>query len=150
MTDIAKRLARVRQQMSRLGLDALIVPRADEYLGEYIPERNERLRWISGFTGSAGAVIVLQDRAVIFVDGRYTVQVTKQVPADLFEVLHLIDTPHLPWLAGQLPPAARVGCDPRMHPYRWYQEAEKTLGEAGIELVGTAENVVDACWNDRP
>ncbi|MGK2926994.1 MAG: aminopeptidase P family N-terminal domain-containing protein [Lysobacterales bacterium] len=96
MTDIAKRLARVRQHMSRLGLDALIVPRADEYLGEYIPERNERLRWISGFTGSAGVVIVLQDRAVIFVDGRYTVQATKQVPEDLFEVLHLIETPHLP------------------------------------------------------
>ena len=102
MTDIAKRLARVRQHMSRLGLDALIVPRADEYLGEYIPERNERLRWISGFTGSAGVVIVLQDRAVIFVDGRYTVQVARQVPEDLFEVLHLIEEPHLPWLAGQL------------------------------------------------
>ena len=94
-------------------------------------------------------VIVLQDRAVIFVDGRYTVQVRKQVPEDLFEVLHLIDTPHLPWLASSLEAGARVGCDPRMHPYRWYQEAEKTLGEAGIELVRTDENAVDACWN-RP
>jgi Xaa-Pro aminopeptidase len=150
MTNIAERLARVRQHMSSLGLDALIIPRADEYLGEYIPERNERLRWISGFTGSAGVVIVLQDRAVIFVDGRYTVQVRKQVPGDLFEVLHLIETPHVPWLAGQLQAASRVGCDPRMHPYRWYLDAEKTLGGAGIELVRTEENVVDACWDDRP
>jgi Xaa-Pro aminopeptidase len=150
MTDIAERLARVRRHMSGLGLDALIVPRADEYLGEYIPERNERLRWISGFTGSAGVVIVLQDRAVIFVDGRYTVQVTKQVPEDLFEVLHLIEEPHLPWLAGQLEADSRVGCDPRLHPYRWYQEAGKTLRAAGIELVGTDENVIDACWDDRP
>ena len=100
MTDIAERLARVRQQISSLELDALIIPRADEYLGEYIPERNERLRWISGFTGSAGVVIVFPDRAVIFVDGRYTVQVRKQVPEQLFEVLHLVDEPHLPWLAG--------------------------------------------------
>ena len=154
MTDIAERLAKIRNQMSTLGLDALIIPRADEYLGEYIPERNERLRWISGFTGSAGVVIVLQDRAVIFVDGRYTVQVRKQVPEDLFEVLHLNDDPHLPWLAGQLQATSRVGCDPRMHPYRWYQEAGKTLGEAGIELVCTDENaddnIVDACWDDRP
>ena len=80
MTDIPNCLTKIRHQMSTLGLDALIIPRADEYLGEYIPERNERLRWISGFTGSAGVVIVLQDRAVIFVDGRYTVQVRKQVP----------------------------------------------------------------------
>ena len=150
MTDIAKRLAKVRQHMSSLGLDALIIPRADEYLGEYIPERNERLRWISGFTGSAGVVIVLLDRAMIFVDGRYTVQVRKQVPEDLFEVLHLLEDPHLPWLAGQLETGARVGLDPRLHPYRWYQEAEKTLGEAGIELLCTDENVVDACWDDRP
>jgi Xaa-Pro aminopeptidase len=150
MTDIAERLARVRQHMSSQGLDALIIPRADEYLGEYIPERNERLRWISGFTGSAGVVIVLQDRAVIFVDGRYTVQVRKQVPEDLFEVLHLLEDPHLPWLASSLEAGARVGVDPRLHPYRWYQKAEKTLGEAGIELLCTDENVVDACWDDRP
>jgi len=154
VTDIAERLAKIRNQMSTLGLDALIIPRADEYLGEYIPERNERLRWISGFTGSAGVVIVLQDRAVIFVDGRYTVQVRKQVPEDLFEVLHLNDDPHLPWLAEQLQATSRAGVDPRMHPYRWYQEAGKTLGEAGIELVCTDENaddnIVDACWDDRP
>ena len=141
MPNITERLARVRQHMSSQALDALIIPRADEYLGEYIPERNERLRWISGFTGSAGVVIVLRDRAVIFVDGRYTVQVRKQVPDDLFEVLHLLDDPHLPWLAGQLETGARVGLDPRLHPYRWYQDVEKTLGEVGIELVRTDQNL---------
>ncbi|NNK50071.1 MAG: aminopeptidase P family protein, partial [Xanthomonadales bacterium] len=150
MPNLTKRLTKLRHQLSALNLDALIIPRADEYLGEYIPEHNERLRWISGFTGSAGVVIVLQDRAVIFVDGRYTVQVHKQVPGDLFEVLHLLDDPHLPWLASSLEAGARVGVDPRMHPYRWYQEAEKTLGGAGIELVRTDENLVDACWDDRP
>ena len=145
-----KRLACVRRQMTAIGLDALIVPRADEYLGEYIPECNERLRWVSGFTGSAGVVIVLADRAAIFVDGRYSVQVKKQVSAELFEILHLIETPHLEWLADQLPSGSRVGFDPRMHPFTWYGDAEKTLGKADIELFELAENLIDACWQDRP
>lgn len=144
------RLACVRQQMTAQGLDALIVPRADEYLGEYIPAHNERLRWISGFTGSAGVVIVLADRAAIFVDGRYTVQVRKQVPGDLFEFLHLIDTPHLDWLADQLEPGSSVGYDPRTHPYNWQQEAEQTFSKAGLDFLGLDRNLVDACWEDRP
>ena len=148
--NFAKRLACVRQQMNARGLDALIIPRADEYLGEYIPEHNERLRWISGFTGSAGVVIILADRAAIFVDGRYTVQVRKQVPAELFEILHLIETPHPAWLADQLAQGSRVGCDPRMHPFTWYQEAGKTFTKAGLDLVVLDENLIDACWQDRP
>ncbi len=146
----ADRLACVRQQMNARGLDALIVPRADEYLGEYIPESNERLRWISGFTGSAGVVIILADRAAIFVDGRYTVQVRKQVSDELFEILHLVETPHVPWLASQLAEGSRVGFDPRMHPFTWYQEAEKTFGEAGLDFIGLDENMIDECWEDRP
>jgi len=144
------RLAGVRQQMNARGLDALVVPRADEYLGEYIPERNERMRWISGFTGSAGVVIVLADRAAIFVDGRYTVQVRKQVPDELFEILHLLENPHIPWLADQLTRGSRVGFDPRMHPFTWYQDAEKVLSEAGVDFIGLDENLIDLCWEDRP
>jgi len=150
MTDTAQRLDKVRKEMSRLELDAIFIPRADEYLGEYIPERNERLRWISGFTGSAGIVVVMKDRAAIFVDGRYTVQVRKQVAENLFEILHLVDTPHLAWLAQELPKGSSVGYDPRMHPYNWQQEAEKTFTEAGIELIELDGNLVDPCWEDRP
>jgi len=144
------RLDCVRRQMTALELDALIIPRADEYLGEYIPEHNERIRWISGFTGSAGVVIVLADQAAIFVDGRYTVQVRKQVPTELFEILHLIDTPHLAWLADQLTAGSRVGYDPRTHPYSWQQEAEKIFGEAGLDFIDLDQNLVDACWEGRP
>jgi len=150
MSEIADRLAAVRREMALRELQALIVPRADEYLGEYIPERNERLRWISGFTGSAGVAILFADRAAIFVDGRYTVQVRKQVPEELFEILHLVDEPHLPWLARQLPGGARVGYDPRLHPYRWQQEAVKALTKSGLELVELEENLVDLCWTGRP
>ena len=91
MQTIAQRLQSIRAQMEVMNLAALIVPRADEYLGEYIPEHHERLRWISGFTGSAGVVIVLRESAAIFVDGRYTVQVRQQVSADLFDMLHLVE-----------------------------------------------------------
>src|SRR5210317_2005480 len=113
MQTISARLQALRAQMAEAGLDALIIPRADEYLGEYIPEHNERLRWISGFTGSAGVVIVLRESAAIFVDGRYTVQVRQQVSADLFDMLHLVEQPHVEWLAARLKTGDRVGYDPR-------------------------------------
>ena len=150
MTETAKRLADVRAIMSQLDADALFIPRADEYLGEYIPEHNERLHWISGFTGSAGMVVVLRDRAAIFVDGRYTVQVRKQVDPDHFEFLHLLEEPPAEWLAGQLDKGARVAYDPRMHTWQWLQETEKTLDRSGIELLELDAHPVDACWQGRP
>ena len=102
MQTISARLQALRAQMAEADLAALIIPRADEYLGEYIPEHNDRLRWASGFTGSAGVVIVLPDAAAIFVDGRYTVQVRQQVSEELFQILHLVDEPHVEWLTRQL------------------------------------------------
>ncbi len=150
MTSIAERLDTVRVQMRQRGLDALIVPRADEYLGEYIPAHNERLRWISGFTGSAGVVIVLADAAAIFVDGRYTVQVRQQVSAELFEFLHLVDEPHARWLARRLGKGTRVGYDPRMHTLTWQKKTVDTLARSGVELMALDENLVDLCWHDRP
>ena len=150
MTAIADRLAAVRKLMADAGYDALIVPRADEYLGEYIPAHNERLLWISGFTGSAGAVVVLRDRAAIFVDGRYTVQVRNEVDHALFEYHHLIEEPHAEWLVKQLGSNARVACDPRMHSLKWYRAARSTLEKGGLELVASTDNLIDACWYDRP
>jgi Xaa-Pro aminopeptidase len=148
--EISRRLEDIRSRMADSGLDALIVPRADEYLGEYVPEHNERLRWISGFSGSAGVVIVLRDSAVIFVDGRYTVQVREQVPDELFDFLDLYEQPHVEWLAGRLEAGARVGYDPRMHSLEWQRAAVKALEAKGLDLVETAENLVDLCWTDRP
>ena len=86
MKNIEERLRAVRKDMTAENLDAFLVPRADEYLGEYVPEHNERLHWISGFSGSAGAVVVLKESAAIFVDGRYTIQVQQQVPGELSRI----------------------------------------------------------------
>jgi Xaa-Pro aminopeptidase len=136
--------------MAERGLDALLVPRADEYLGEYLPEHNERLRWVCDFTGSAGVCIVMAERAAVFVDGRYTVQVRQQVDEDLFEFQHLVETPHVKWLSEQLEAGARVGYDPRMHNLAWQQAAEKSLSKRKIDLVETEDNLVDCCWEGRP
>ena len=92
------KLSAVRQYMADKHISAFLVPRADEYLGEYVPKQNERLAWISGFTGSAGILIITQKKAILFVDGRYTIQVQQQCSSDIFEFEHLIDNPPLQWL----------------------------------------------------
>ena len=147
---MSSRLAAVRELMARARYDALVVPRADEYLGEYIPLHKERLRWISGFTGSAGVALILADRAAMFVDGRYTVQVRTEVAPDLFAYHHLIDDPQAQWLAQVLPRDARVACDPRLHSLQWYRDTQTSLAAAGVELVADTDNLIDRCWQDRP
>lgn len=148
--DFSQRLASLRQQMQQRGHAALIIPRADEHLGEYLPAHNERLLWATGFTGSAGMAVILADRAAIFVDGRYTVQVRQQVDGELFEYHHLIDEPPLAWLCAHLPQGASVLVDPRLHSLVWYRDAEAVLGKAGLALRADVDNPVDACWRDRP
>ena len=90
---IQERLTQVRSEFALNNIDAYVVPRADEHLGEYVPLQNERLAWISGFTGSAGMVVVLKTGAAIFVDGRYTIQVRQQVSAEHYEFCLLYTSP---------------------------------------------------------
>ena len=144
------RLGAVRALMREAGYDALIVPRADESLGEYLPTHNERLRWLTGFTGSAGAAVVLAEHAAIFVDGRYTVQVRNQVDGQYFSFQDLLAQPPASWLAEELPAGARVACDPRLHSLRWLRDSRRQLEESGIALVDDADNLIDRCWHDRP
>src|SRR5262249_9718818 len=92
-----------------------IVPRADEHQGEYVPPRAERLAWLTGFTGSAGLAVVLRQAAAIFVDGRYTLQVTQQVDGALFVARHVTDQPPEAWIAETLPAGGKLGYDPWLH-----------------------------------
>ncbi len=147
---IKSRLDAVRHEMETEKLDAFIVPRADEYLGEYVPLHNERLKYISGFSGSAGMLILLKDRAAIFVDGRYTIQVQQQVPDKLFEYHHLIEDPPIAWLGRTLGENARVGIDSRLHTYAFYQSTLATLTNLDIKLIEVAQNPIDKHWQDRP
>ncbi|QYJ77945.1 aminopeptidase P family protein [Shewanella acanthi] len=147
---IASRLDAIRGELANANLDAFIIPRADEYLGEYVPEHNERLLWATGFTGSAGMAIVLRDKAAIFTDGRYTVQVRLQVDANLFSYESLTDTPQIEWLCDTLPAHSRVGFDARLHTLAWFENAKATLAKAHIELVNVEQNPIDKHWQDRP
>jgi len=149
-TDIGARLDALRAYLVQHQLDALIIPRADEYLGEYVPEHNERLRWATGFAGSAGMAVILPDTAAIFVDGRYTQQVREQVPPEHFEYLHLIEQPPIDWLAGRLAMGQRIGADARTFTASWWRRAEQQLRNSGLQLIALETNPVDSNWDNRP
>jgi Xaa-Pro aminopeptidase len=146
---ISHRVEQLRQWLANNQLDALLIPHEDEYLGEYLPEHNERLHWATGFTGSAGVAVITADKAAMFVDGRYTVQVTKQVPADQFEYRHLHNEPAVSWLLESLPTGSKVAIDPRFHSNSWFNNASETVSGL-LELVSLTENPIDTLWSDRP
>ncbi|WP_417878263.1 aminopeptidase P family protein [Vibrio sp.] len=147
--DTQSRVNAIREWLAQHNIDALLIPHEDEYLGEYVPAHNERLHWLTGFTGSAGAAVITKDKAAMFVDGRYTVQVTKQVPADLFEYRHLIEEPALDWIKENLTAGAAVAIDPRMHSSAWLDTAQSKLA-GKFELNMLTSNPIDELWHDRP
>ena len=146
----AERLEALRAELIKHQLDGFIVPHSDEYQNEYLPPNAERLSWISGFTGSAGMVIVLKDRAAIFVDGRYTLQVQDQVDADLFEIHHLIEMPPANWLETTLQPGQRIGYDAWLHTSNSVKRLKQACEKAKAELVSVVQNPLDTVWTDRP
>src|SRR6266576_3485495 len=101
-TASAPRVAALRTELARRGLTGFIVPRSDRHQNEYVPASEERLAWLTGFTGSAGAAIVLMERAVLFVDGRYTLQARDQINTSLFAIEHLVETPPDKWIEQNL------------------------------------------------
>ncbi|MCA8933442.1 MAG: aminopeptidase P family N-terminal domain-containing protein [Rhodospirillaceae bacterium] len=144
------RLDRLRQELARRGLDGFVIPRADEYQGEYVPAQAERLAWLTGFTGSAGYAVVTQRHAVLFVDGRYTLQADAQAKPLGFEVCHQATCPFDQWLADVLEPRQRLGFDPWLHTVGWLEKTRKTCEDLGAELVGVTDNPIDALWTGRP
>jgi Xaa-Pro aminopeptidase len=148
--DIPARVAALRAELARRGLDGFVVPRSDEHQGEYVPRRAERLAWTTGFTGSAGLAAVLAERAALFVDGRYTLQARAETPAGPFEHLHLMEDPHPDWIAAALPAGGRLGYDPWLHTVGWVERMRAALARTGAELVACPDNPVDAVWTDQP
>ncbi len=142
----AERLAALRAEMARQGLQGFIVPRADEHLGEYVPASAERLAWLTGFTGSAGLACVLADRAAVFTDGRYVLQLEQQTDPGLWERRHLTEDPPPAWLANHALADAPIGYDPML----LSEEALGRYTEAGLRMEPLAHNPLDAVWTDRP
>ena len=145
-----KHLPLLRAAMKKQNLDGFIIPHDDEYQNEYIPAYAERLMWVSGFSGSAGAAIVFQDGAVIFTDGRYTLQVRNQADSDYFDYADITETPLDQWLAEHGSKGARIGYDPMLHTTANKKKLEAAAKTAGFELIAVAENPVDAAWTDQP
>jgi Xaa-Pro aminopeptidase len=139
-------LSALREELARQKLDGFIVPRADEHLGEYVPASAERLAWLTGFTGSAGLAIVLADRAAVFTDGRYVLQLGAQTDSDLWERRHVTDDPPPAWLAANARPGARIGYDPML----FAEDGLARYTEAGVNMQPVERNPVDAVWTDRP
>jgi len=150
--DRGPRLAALRRRLAERGLDGVIVPRADEHQGEYVPARALRLAWLTGFTGSAGYALILRERAALFVDGRYTLQVRGESDEALFEFQHLGDQPVERWLRAALPAGGRVGYDPWLHTIEWVEKIGRATasGDAPIQWVPCRPNPVDEIWTDRP
>jgi len=144
------RLDALRKELARRGLDGFVVPVSDEHMSEYVGAYAQRLQWLTGFGGSAGTAVVLQDKAAIFVDGRYTVQVREQVDGKLYEYQSVPQTSPAEWLKANAPEGAKVGYDPWLHSKGWADGVAKALAARHGELVAVDGNPVDAVWADRP
>ena len=148
MIDVAHNINNLRSWMNKENLDVFIIPHQDEYLSEYLPPQNERLHWATAFTGSAGMAIVGKDKAAIFVDGRYTVQVQEQVDKNIFEILHLTENPYMDWIIDNFSKDAKIGYDSKLNTPIWFDNVSKKLNE--YNLISLNENPIDMLWDNRP
>jgi Xaa-Pro aminopeptidase len=145
-----KHLPRLRKALKSAGLDGFIVPHEDEWQNEYVPAAYDRLAWATGFTGSAGAAVVLGDEAAVFTDGRYTLQVRAQVDGALFEYRDLVDGGVPAYLRERGKPGMRIGYDPKLHSPDSLDRLRDAAEASGAELVPLARNPIDEIWDDRP
>jgi len=144
----AKHLPLVRAEMAKQGLDGLLVPHEDEHQNEYLPDANERLAWVTGFTGSAGAGVVFADKAAVFVDGRYTVQVKAQTDDALFSRVPLGEQNK--WLSENVKAGQVIGYDPHLHSPDALDAIRAAVEKAGGTLKAVEGNPIDLAWSDRP
>ncbi len=144
------RLDALRKELKARDLDGFVVPISDEHMSEYVGAYAQRLAWLTGFGGSAGTAAVLADKAAIFVDGRYTLQVREQVDGRLYEYQSVPATSVAAWLAENAPAGAKIGFDPWLHGKPWVDATNKALREKGAALEPVDGNPIDAIWADRP
>src|SRR3954468_15513025 len=131
----ATRLGDLRAAMAQAGVDGYLVPHGDEHQGEFTAPYSERLKWLTDFAGSAGIAVVLADKAAIFIDGRYTLQVRDQVDGTLYEYRHLIEEPASAWLAEHLTPGMKLGFDPKLHTPAGLVRNEEACAKTAAQMV---------------
>ena len=147
---LTARLSAFREELLRRQLTGFVIPRADSQQNEYVPPSDERLAWLTGFTGSAGLAAVLTGKAAVFVDGRYTIQAAKQVDTKAWTIESLIEPPPETWLTANLSPGDRLGFDPWLHTSAAAERLARVCEKAGAELIAVDSNPVDSIWTDRP
>ncbi|MGO9359054.1 MAG: M24 family metallopeptidase [Xanthobacteraceae bacterium] len=146
----AARVAAFREELARRGLTGFVIPRADQQQNEYVAPSEERLAWLTAFTGSAGLAAMVREHAALFVDGRYTLQAAQQVDTTVWSVEPLVDPPPEAWLAARLGPGDRLGYDPWLHTAASVEKLAAVCAASGAELVATDSNPLDAVWTERP
>jgi Xaa-Pro aminopeptidase len=147
---LTARLSAFREELARRKLAGFVIPRADQQQNEYVAPSEERLAWLTGFTGSAGMAIVLTQAAALFVDGRYTLQAAKQIDAKAWSVEPLVEPPPETWLAKHLNAGDRLGFDPWLHTSAAAERLATACTKAGAELVAIDSNPLDSVWTERP
>ncbi len=150
MSTYADRLKALREQLKADRLDGFVVPLTDEHMSEYVGSYAQRLEWLTGFKGSAGAAVVLPEEAAIFTDGRYTLQVRSQVDGKDWSYQSVPETSIADWLKDHAPKGGRIGYDPWLHTRDWVVKARESLAARGAELVAVSRNPIDRVWSDRP
>src|SRR5215468_8240270 len=146
----APRVAALRTELASRGLTGFIVPHSDRHQNEYVPACEQRLAWLTGFTGSAGVAIVLMEHAVLFVDGRYMLQAREQIDTSLFAIEHLIEMPPHRWIEENLAAGDRLGYDPWLHTVEAAERLEKSCAAAGAKLIAIDPDLIDLIWAERP
>src|ERR1700738_566600 len=147
---LTARLSAFREELARRRLTGFVIPRADQQQNEYVAPSEERLAWLTGFTGSAGLAIVLTQAAAVFVDGRYTLQAAKQVDRKAWGVEPLGDPSPESWLAKHLTAGDRLGFDPWLHTSAATERLAAACAKAGAELIAGGSNPLDSGWAARP
>src|SRR5580692_1450736 len=146
----APRLAALRAELKARGLDGFVVPHSDEHQSEYLPARAERLAWLTAFTGSAGAAVVLTDKAAVFTDGRYTLQLRAQTDTSLFDPRDLVAEGPQGWIPDNLPKGAKLGYDPWLTTANGVATLRQAADKAGGTLVACTCSPLNTVWTDRP
>jgi Xaa-Pro aminopeptidase len=145
-----ERVRALRRELKARKLQGFLVPHSDEHQDEFLPPSAERLRWLTGFSGSAGAAIVLDSAALLLVDGRYTLQARDQADGSIFEVLQTPEAKASTWLTAKLPKGGVIGYDPKLHTMKKIERLTESLGKVGITLKPQETNPIDQLWSDRP
>ena len=144
------RLAALRAELAAQGLDGFVVPLTDEHMSEYVGDYAQRLAWLTGFGGSAGSAVVLADKAAIFTDGRYTLQVREQVSGDDYAYVPVPQDSVAAWLGRETVAGQRIGYDPWLHTRQQVADMAAALADREAALVAVTANPIDAVWTDRP